>query len=86
MNTDDLINVELTERRLAFTCEISTSLPVSPVPAVFRLASERLNRSRLARAQSRCRIVFRQKDMKGLGQAGFERAANLYTVTQWPAD
>ena len=83
LNVERLLSVELSERRLALTCEIETEEPGAK-PIVFRFVRERLNRSRLARSTRSCRIVFRQRDLTGSAAAGFTAAANLYTVTQWP--
>lgn len=83
LSVDRLIGVELSERRLQFECDVDTQEPGAK-PAVFRLVRQHLNRSRLARSTRSCRFVFRQKDMSGSDTAGFEAAANLYTVTQWP--
>lgn len=82
LNTERLINVELSERRFAFTCEVETTKPASPI--VFRLFREYLNRSKLARSTRSCRILFRQKDFVSSVTDGLEAAANLYKVTEWP--
>jgi phage tail-like protein len=82
LNTERLINVELSERRFAFTCEVETTEPASPI--VFRLFREHLNRSKLAHSMSSCRILFRQKDFTSSVTDGLEAAANLYKVTEWP--
>ncbi len=83
LNAERLLCVELSERRLAFVCEVETEEPGAK-PVVFRLVREHLNRSKLARSTRSCRFVFRQKDMSGSDTAGFGAAANLYMVTQWP--
>jgi len=83
LSADRLIGVELSERRLQFECDVDTQEPGAK-PAVFRLVRQHLNRSKLARSTRSCRLVFRQKDMSRSDTAGFEAAANLYTVTQWP--
>ncbi len=82
LNAKRLLNVELSERRLAFACEVATKDPNNPV--VFRLVRERLNRSKLKHATRSCRILFRQKDLACTATDGLECAANLYMVTQWP--
>ena len=85
LNTERLLDVALSERRLAFACEVETEEPGAK-PIVFRLVREHLNRSKLARSTRSCRFVFRQKDMSGSAMACFTAAANLYTVTQWPQE
>jgi len=83
LNVKRLLGVELSERRLAFACEIQTEEPGGK-SIVFRLAREHLNRTKLAHSTRSCRIVFRQRDLAESAAAGFTAAANLYTVTQWP--
>ncbi len=83
LNAERLLNVELSERRLAFACEVQTTEPGTK-PIVFRLVREHLNRAKLARSTRSCKFVFSQKDLSGSATAGFDAAANLYTVTQWP--
>jgi len=83
LNAERLLSVELSERRLTFTCEVDTEEP-SASPVVLRFVRERLNRSKLAHSTRSCRVVFRQQDLTGSTMAGFTAAANLYTVTQWP--
>ena len=85
LNSERLVNVELSERRLQFECDVDTQEPGAK-PVIFRLVREHLNRSMLARSTGSCRFVFRQKDMSGSDTAGFAAAANLYTVTQWPQE
>ena len=84
LNAKRLLHVELSERRLAFACEVATEEPNNPV--VFRLVRERLNRSKLKHATRSCRILFRQKDLTWVATDGLECAANLYMVTQWPQE
>lgn len=83
LNSKGLLNVELSERRLAFACEVETTEP-SASPVVFRLVREHLNRSKLKHATRSCRILFRQKNLTCVVTDGLECAANLYMVTQWP--
>lgn len=83
LNAERLLNVELSERRLAFVCEVETMEPGAK-PVVFRLVREHLNRSKLARSTGSCRFTFRQRDLTESAVAGFSAATNLYTVTQWP--
>lgn len=83
LNVERLLSVELSERRLAFVCDVETEEPGNK-PIVFRLVREHLNRTKLAHSTGSCRIVFRQRDFAESAAAGFTAAANLYTVTQWP--
>lgn len=83
LNAERLLGVELSERRLAFVCEVETEEPGAK-PIVFRFVREHLNRSKLAHSTRSCRSVFRQRDLTESLAAGFTAAANLYTVTQWP--
>lgn len=83
LNAEQLLNVELSERRLAFTCEVMTTEPGAR-PIVFRLVRERLNSSKLAHSTRSCRFIFRQKDLTESAVVSFSAAANLYMVTQWP--
>ncbi|MGB9619881.1 MAG: phage tail protein [Armatimonadota bacterium] len=83
LNVERLLSVELSERRLAFVCDIETAEPGNK-PIVFRLVREHLNRTKLAHSTRSCRIVFRQRDLAESAAAGFTAAANLYTVTKWP--
>lgn len=85
LNVKRLLSVELSERRLAFVCEIDAEEP-GEKPIVFRLVREHLNRSKLAHSTRSCRIVFRQRDLAESAAAGFTAAANLYTVTKWPEE
>lgn len=86
LNANALANLWLSEGKAAFTCEIDTDAHRSPVRAALRTCIQHLNGSRFSHAQSACHILFRQKDLCAFAQAGFARAANLYTVLQWPAD
>lgn len=83
LNAERLLCTELSERRLAFVCDVETEEPGAK-PIVFRLVREHLNRSKLAHSTRSCRVVFRQQDLADSAAAGFSAAANLYTVTQWP--
>ncbi|MBI2842753.1 MAG: hypothetical protein HYX78_05075 [Armatimonadetes bacterium] len=83
LNAERLLSVELSERRLAFVCDIKAEEP-GDKPIVFRLVREHLNHSKLVHSTRSCRIVFRQRDLAGSAAAGFTAAANLYTVTKWP--
>ncbi len=82
LNTESLLDVELSERRLEMTCVIRTS-PVIERAAI-RLSRQNLNRSALAVAENDCRFVFRQKGFRSEAAASLEMAANLYRVTRWP--
>ncbi|MDH7602759.1 MAG: phage tail protein [Armatimonadota bacterium] len=85
LNAERLLNVELSERGLAFTCEVQTTEP-NAKPIVFRLVRERLNSSKLAYSTPLCMFIFRQRDLTESTVAGLSAAANLCTVTQWPQD
>jgi len=50
-----------------------------------RLGSMPLNGSGFRRSKPCLRWRFRQRDDHAQATAGFEAAANQYTVTQWPA-
>ncbi|MCL5102741.1 MAG: phage tail protein [Armatimonadetes bacterium] len=83
LNAESLLDVELSERRLGFTCEVETTeRGVGPV--VVRFAREHLNHSKLAHSSRSCRFVFRQKDFQSEAAASLEMATNLYRVTRWP--
>ena len=99
LNGQALPNVWVSQRKRAIGCEIETR--PRPAVAVIRLAGLELtrqdltrpdvvpprgglNRARLPRAPV-CRVLFGQKDHYAPAQAGFEAAANRFTVTQWPA-
>lgn len=83
LNSERLLCVELSARRLSLVCEVETEEPGAK-PIVFRLVREHLNRSKLAHSTRSCRAMFRQQDLADSAAAGFSAAANLYTVTQWP--
>ncbi len=85
LNAESLLDVELSERRLEFTCEVETTEPYAK-PIVVRIAREHLNRSKLTHSSRSCRFVFRQKDFRSEAQAGLDMAANLYRVTRWPGE
>lgn len=63
LNDERLPNLWFSERRAAFCCEIDTKASEPPVDAFIRLAGQNLNRSRLNRSATACRIKFRQKDL-----------------------
>jgi len=63
LNDERLPNLWVSERRAAFCCEIDTKPSEPPVDAFIRLAGQDLNRSRLNRSATACRIKFRQKDL-----------------------
>lgn len=86
LNTDRMRNVDLSERRLAFTCPIAVEPSDVAAQFFFRVANAHLNRSRLARATRQCRVVFREKDQKSTRELGIECATNLYVVTKWPEE
>lgn len=83
LNAKRLLDVELSERRLSFTCDVETDQP-SKRPVILRLVRERLNRCKIAHSTRSCRVVFRQRDLGSSVAAGITAAANLYTVTDWP--
>ncbi|MBT8340730.1 MAG: hypothetical protein HKP58_12520 [Desulfatitalea sp.] len=84
LNDERLPNLWISERRAAFCCEIETKLQETPAGVFIRLAGQDLNRSRLNRSTSACKVKFRQKDDYAEALSGFDSAANLFTVTQWP--
>lgn len=84
LNDQRLPNLWISGRNYAVCCEIDTR-PPRPPAVVIRLARQNLNRARLNRSASVCTVEFRQKDDYAPARAGFETAANLFTVTQWPA-
>jgi phage tail-like protein len=84
LNEQRLPNLWISERRAAFCCEIKTKPQETPAGVFIRLAGQDLNRSRLNRSTSACRVKFRQKDDYAEALAGFDIVANLVTVTQWP--
>jgi len=63
LNDERLPNLWVSERRAAFCCEIDTKPSEPPVDAFIRLAGQDLNRSRLNRSATACRVKFRQKDL-----------------------
>ncbi|MCC7556621.1 MAG: hypothetical protein KO254_11035 [Methanoculleus marisnigri] len=63
LNDERLPNLWVSERRAAFCCEIDTKPSELPVDAFIRLAGQDLNRSRLNRSATACRVIFRQKDL-----------------------
>ena len=64
---------------------IETWARPAPAAPFIRLAGQDLNRARLNRSAPACRFGFRQKDDYAEARAGFAAAANLFTLTQWPA-
>jgi phage tail-like protein len=84
LNDQRLPNLWISERRASFCCEIDTNPQETLTGAFIRLAGQDLNRSRLNRSTSACRVKFRQKDDYAEALAGFDTAENLFTVTQWP--
>ena len=85
LNGEQLPNVWVSERKLALCCVVETRLRPTPAPAFMRLGGQDLNQARLNRSTPACTFGFRQKDDYAEAVAGFEAAANLFTVTQWPA-
>ena len=85
LNAEQLPNVWVSERKLAICCVVETRPKPIPAPTFIRLAGQDLNRARLSRSAPRCTVQFRQKDDYAEARAGFAAAANLFTVTQWPA-
>ena len=85
LNGEQLPNVWVSERRLALCCRIETRPQPTPAAPFIRLAGQDLNRARLNRSAPACTVQFRQKDDYAEARAGFAAAANLFTVTQWPA-
>ncbi len=86
LNGGSLANLWISESKVAFTCEVDTGSYHGPVRTALRTSRQHLNRSRLNHAQPACHVLFRQRDFCAYAQAGFTRAANLYTVLQWPTD
>ncbi len=85
LNGEQLPNVWISERRLAICCTVDTQAEPTQAATFIRLAGQDLNRARLNRSAPACTVQFRQKDDYAEAQAGFTAAANLFTVTQWPA-
>ena len=85
LNGEQLPNVWISERKLAICCVIETRDRPAPAAPFIRLAGQDLNRARLNRSAPACRFGFRQKDDYAEARAGFAAAANLFTLTQWPA-
>lgn len=85
LNTEKLLDVALSQRRLGIVCDVETAEP-GMRPTVFRLVRQHLNRSKLAHSTCSCRFVFRQRDISGSTTGGAEAAANLYKVTRWPEE
>ena len=84
LNGEQLPNVWVSERKLAICCVVDTQPGPTQPPTFIRLAGQDLNRARLNRSAPACTVQFRQRDDYAEAQAGFEAAANLITVTQWP--
>ena len=85
LNAEQLPNVWISERKLAVCCVVETRSRPTPSTVFIRLGGQDLNRARLNRSAPACTVQFRQKDDYGEARAGFAAAANLFTVTQWPA-
>ena len=85
LNAELLLNVWISGRKLAVCCVVETRSKPTPAAPYMRLAGQDLNRARLNRSAPACTVAFRQKDDCAEAQAGFTAAANLFTVTQWPA-
>lgn len=86
LNAENLANLWINEDKAGFTCEVDTGSDRGPLRSFLRTCRQRLNGSGLKHAQPACHVLFRQKDFYAFAQAGFDRAANLYTVLQWPTD
>jgi len=86
LNSENLANLWISEGRAGFTCEVDTGSYYGPVRTILKTCRQHLNKARFNHAQSACHVLFRQKDFYAFAQAGFTRAANLYTVLQWPTD
>lgn len=86
LNSGSLANLWISESKAAFTCEVDTGSYHDPARVALRTSKQHLNRARLNHAESACHILFRQRDFRAYAQAGFARAANLYTVLRWPTD
>ena len=86
LNTGRTQKVDLSERRLAFTCPIAAEPSDVAARLFLRIANAHLNRSKLARATRQCRVIFREKDQKSASELGIECATNLYVVTKWPEE
>ena len=84
LHAERLPNLWVSERNYAVCCVVETHPPQTPA-VVVRLAGQNLNGVLLNRSSSVCTVRFRQKDAYAPARAGFEAAANLFTVTQWPA-
>ncbi len=85
LNDEQLPNAWVSQRKLALCCVVETRPRPIPAPTFIRLTGQDLNRARLNRSAPACRVGFRQKDDYAEARAGFAAAANLFTVTQWPA-
>ncbi len=85
LNGEQLPNVWISERKLAICCVVDTRAEPTQAAAFIRLAGQDLNRARLNRSAPACTVQFRQKDDYAEAQASFTAAANLFTITQWPA-
>lgn len=86
LNSENLANLWISDGKAGFTCEVDTGSYREFVRAALRTCKQHLNRSRFNHAQPACHVLLRQKDFYAFAQAGFTRAANLYTVLQWPTD
>lgn len=86
LNTGRTQKVDLSERRLAFTCPIAVEPSDVTAQLLLRVTNGHLNRSKLARATRQCRVIFREKDQKSASELGIECATNLYVVTKWPEE
>lgn len=86
LNAGGLANLWISESKAAFTCEVDTGSYHGPARTALRTSKQHLNKARLNHAEPACHILSRQRDFRTYAQAGFSRAANLYTVLQWPTD
>lgn len=86
LNSENLANLWISEGKAGFTCEVDTGSYRGFAHTALKTCRQHLNRARFNHAQSACHILFRQKDFYAFVNPGFTRAANLYTVLQWPSD
>lgn len=86
LNSENLANLWISKGKAGFTCEVDTGSYRGPAHTVLKTCRQHLNRAGFNHAQSACHVIFKQEDFYAFAHAGFTRAANLYTVLQWPTD
>ncbi|MCE5322363.1 phage tail protein [bacterium] len=86
LNSENLANLWISEGKAGFTCEVDTGSYRGPAHTVLKTCGQHLNRAGFNHAQLACHVIFKQKDFYAFVHTGFTRAANLYTVLQWPTD